>query len=234
MRNNYIIFNGKSSEDIKGLIIQELPSISRPKVRTENVVIDGRDGDIVTELGYQSYDKSMSIGLNMEADLDEVMQYFSGKGKVIFSNEPDKEYTVILSDKIDYNRLVKFRTANVKFHVQPYKYLVDEAPFIFDITNETEVKVANQGYIDSKPVITIWGTGTVTLTVNSVDICTLTFGENDTYLTVDSLQEDCYKDLTLKNRQMTGQFPKLKQGINTITWTGSISKIKVEPKSRWL
>ena len=233
MRNNYIIFNGKSSEDIKGLIIQELPSISRPKVRTESIVIDGKDGDVVTELGYQSYNKSMSIGLNMQADLDEVMNYFSGKGKVIFSNEPDKEYTVIIDDKIDYNRLVKFRTANVKFHVQPFKYLVDEAPFIFDIDDEESVKVANQGYIDSKPVITIWGTGTVTLTVNNVDVCTLDFN-NDAYLTVDSLEEECYKDLTLKNRQMTGQFPKLRPGINTITWDGTITKIKVEPKSRCL
>ena len=63
MKNNYIIFNGKNSNEIEGLIIQELPEITKPKLRTNNVVIDGRDGDIVEELGYASYTKQLSIGL---------------------------------------------------------------------------------------------------------------------------------------------------------------------------
>ena len=128
MKNNYIIFNGKNSNEIEGLIIQELPEITKPKLRTNNVVIDGRDGDIVEELGYASYTKQLSIGLNTKADIDEVMNFFTGKGKVIFSNEPDKVYDVLADDKVDYKRLVKFRQATVKFHVQPFKYLVDEAP----------------------------------------------------------------------------------------------------------
>lgn len=233
MRDNYVIFNGVDSRDIKGLIIQELPAISRPKVRTEKITIDGRDGDIINELGYQSYTKTMSIGLNMQADLDEVMNYFSGRGKIIFSNEPEREYTVIIDDKIDYNRLVKFRTANVKLYTQPYKYLVGEAPFIIEPTNETSLKVGNQGNINSKPVLTIWGTGTITISINSVETFTLTMNNNG-YIVVDSLNEEAYKEGILKNRQMTGQFPVLKPGLNTISWSGSLTKLKVEPKSRWL
>lgn len=233
MRNNYVIFNGKSSEDIPGLIIQELPSISRPKVRTEKITIDGRDGDIINELGYQSYTKTMSIGLNLDADLDEVMNYFNGRGKIIFSNEPDREYTVIMDDKIDYNRLVKFRTANVKMYTQPYKYLVAEAPYILEPTNETSLKVGNQGAIDSKPKLTIWGTGTITISINGVETFTLTMG-NDGYIVVDSLEQEAYKEGILKNRQMTGQFPVFKPGLNTVSWSGSLTKIQVESKSRWL
>ncbi len=232
MIHNYIIFNGKCSDEIDGLIISELPTISRPKIRTENIVIDGRDGDIVEELGYSSYTKELLIGLNTKADIDEVMNFFTGKGKVIFSNEPDKVYDVIADDKVDYKRLVKFKKATVKFHVQPYKYLVDEAPFVFNITNQTEVKVSNVGYVPSKPVITLYGEGDVQLLINGISVFSVNI--DDEYVVIDSLEQEAYKGLILKNRQMTGQFPTLKSGVNTISWVGNVTKIKVEPKSRWL
>ena len=57
---------------------------------------------------------------------------------------------------------------------------------------------------------------------------------NNGYIVVDSLNEEAYKEGILKNRQMTGQFPVLKPGLNTISWSGSLTKLKVEPKSRWL
>ena len=53
---NYIILNNKDSRDITGLLIQELPPISKPKMRTSVEEIDGRDGDITTKLGYEAYD----------------------------------------------------------------------------------------------------------------------------------------------------------------------------------
>ena len=48
---NYIILNGVNSNTITGLLIQELPPISKPLMRTQIDQIDGRDGDIVTKLG---------------------------------------------------------------------------------------------------------------------------------------------------------------------------------------
>ena len=51
---------------------------------------------------------------------------------------------------------------------------------------------------------------------------------------IDSINEEAYKNETLKNRNMSGEFPILESGVNIITWTGNLTKIKVEPKSRWL
>ena len=56
---NYIELNGKSSAEINGLLIQELPPISKPKMRTQIDTIDGRTGDIVTQLGFAAYDKTI-------------------------------------------------------------------------------------------------------------------------------------------------------------------------------
>ena len=58
---NYIILNGINSLTISGLLIQNLPPISKPKQRVEVEEIDGRDGDIVTYLGYGAYEKEFKI-----------------------------------------------------------------------------------------------------------------------------------------------------------------------------
>ena len=123
---NYVIINGVNSNTIPGLLIQSLPPISKPLMRTEVVEIDGRDGDIVYELGYSAYDKQISIGLHGNFDIDQVIKFFTGKGTVIFSNEPDKYYNFQIINQIDYQRLLRYRTATITLHVQPYKYAVGE------------------------------------------------------------------------------------------------------------
>lgn len=119
---NYITINGVRSDTVKGLIIQSLPPITKPKMRTTVEEIDGRDGDIITKLGYSAYDKEVSIGLYGDFDIDDCIKYFDSEGSVVFSNEPDKYYRFTIIDQIDFDRLIRFRTAKVKFHVQPFKF----------------------------------------------------------------------------------------------------------------
>ena len=119
---NYITLNGQRSDQIKGLLIQSLPSINKPLIRTEIEEIDGRDGDQIIKLGYSAYDKEMQIGLHGDYDIDEVIGFFDSEGTVIFSNEPDKYYYYTIIEQIDFERLLRFRQATVVFHVQPFKF----------------------------------------------------------------------------------------------------------------
>ena len=131
---NYIELNGEKSTNVKGLIIQSLPPISKPKMRTSIETIDGRDGDVVTKLGYSAYDKELSIGLHGDFDIDDAIAFFDSEGEVVFGNEPDKYYRYQILDQIDFERLVRFRTAKVKMHVQPFKH--DAVDRTFYIVNQ--------------------------------------------------------------------------------------------------
>lgn len=127
-----ITLNGKSSEEISGLLIQSLPPISKPLMRTQIEEIDGRDGDITTKLGYSAYDKEITIGLYGDFDINEVIAYFNSEGIVTFSNEPDKYYYYEILDQIDFERLIRFRTATVTMHCQPFKYSTTENGIVLE------------------------------------------------------------------------------------------------------
>ena len=124
---NTIFWKGVYSNTIEGLLISELPPISKPPLRVKETTIDGRDGSIIDELGYSSYEKSITIGLHGNYNINKVIKYFTGEGEIVFSNEPEKVYNAKIVAKVDYNRLLRYRTAVVKFKVQPYKYKYNEA-----------------------------------------------------------------------------------------------------------
>jgi predicted phage tail component-like protein len=106
-------------------------------MRIKETEIDGRDGSIVEELGYESYTKTIVIGLRSDFDINEVIKYFAGEGDLVFSNEIDKVYKARIVEGIDFERLIRFKRASIKFLCQPFKYKRDE------VFKETEVATAS-------------------------------------------------------------------------------------------
>ena len=140
---NSIIWKGVSSTTISGLLISELPPISKPAMRVKETAIDGRDGSIIEELGYSSYDKPVVIGLHGNFDINKVIKYFTGEGEVVFSNEPDKVYTAKIVGQIDYTRLLRYRQATIIFRTQPFKHKLNEAykPAPTEVLNGTALVI---------------------------------------------------------------------------------------------
>lgn len=359
---NYCILNGVKSTTIKGLLIQSLPPISKPRMRTSVEEIDGRDGDIVTKLGFSAYDKPMSIGLYGDYDIDEVIQFFTSDGTVIFSNEPDKFYNYTIISQIDFERLIKFKTATVTFHVQPFKFSAVDDAFSFSnnqlgvrlysatkngvtctaqngvisiqgtatsavefyvpinamtldageytlqattdgtgesacsirvigsvpsnadsfggnylplqnsgqasmtatlsasktfnyvwfyITSGTAMDftldvqmlnneldsftVFNRGNVTSKPTLTIYGSGTINLSINGAELFVINLADAG-YITLDGSQMNAYQGNILMNRSVAGDYSNLVMniGTNTISWVGNVTQIEVENVSRWI
>ena len=234
---NYIILNGKDSRYLDGFIVQALPPISKPKIRTQVEEIEGRDGDIITSLGYSAYDKTLKIGLYGNYRIDDIISYFDSSGVVTFSNEVDKFYRYQIVEQIDFERLVRFRTATVKFHVQPFKYSRVETKKVFPIgrTGITSAQVRNSGNTISRPIVTIEGEGNVSLSLNGKSILAINFGE-DRSITIDAEKMEAYNGNILKNRHVAGDYDNfaLSVGLNTISWSGKINKITLENYTRWI
>lgn len=176
--NTYLILNGVHSNTIPGLLIQSLPPVKKPKIRANIEQIDGRDGDIVTPLGYSAYDKEVSIGLYGNYDVDEIINYFNSSGQVTFSNEPNKYYNYEILDQIQFDKLIRYRTAKVKFHIQPFKYSVDDNTKNFTFNTANLINL--QEWYDNRSDLSVTS-GTFSITNDSVTINGTNATLNGTY-----------------------------------------------------
>lgn len=232
---NFITLNGIRSDSVKGLLISELPPVVKPQQRTEIEEIDGRDGDIVTKLGYSAYDRTMLIGLHGDFDIDDVIRFFDSEGDAVFSNEPDKLYKYQILDDIEFERLIRFRKAKVTFHVQPFKYSAVERIKTINAESEDSFRVLNSGNTVARPRITITGSGTINLSLNNHQMFVINLG-NEGYITIDTEEMNAYKGSVLKNRLVTGNYDNfaLTLGMNVLTWTGDVDAVSIEKYSRWI
>jgi phage-related protein len=235
----YVIINGKSSKQIDGLIVQSLPPITKPQMRTQLETVDGRDGDLVTQLGYSAYDKAFSIGLKGDYNVDDVAGFFNTSGRITFSNEIDKYYLFSQYAGIDFNRLLRFRTANVTVHVQPFKYSLIEGTIIATDNGKPtiDINVRNTGNIYSKPIFTITGKGQIDLYFNEVHKLKINLSNAGETIIIDTPGMNA---LSLSgdylNRQVTGDYDEMRlpPGANVVSVAGMASEIKIDQYSRWI
>lgn len=232
----YVVINNEDSRSIPGLLVCTLPPVTMPPKRTVIETIDGRDGDIVSVLGYEAYDKSFEIGLTDGYNIDDIISFFDSNGKIVFGNEPDRYYYFANYQPINFERLLRFKKATVTLHVQPFKY--DEAEdeesyFTFPF------RVRNDGNIFSRPKITIRGAGDVALSINGEEILTieLPIDADATTIIIDAVEMEAYGvNGEYLNRLVTGNYDNitLKSGLNVINVSGNVEEVKVSHVSRWI
>lgn len=231
----WVLINDKPSYGVNGLIITSLPPITKPKMRFASEEIDGRDGDIITTLGYQAYDKTVSIGLHGDFDIDKVVEFFATSGTITFSSEPDKVYRFRQLDSIDFERLVRYRTADVKLHVQPFKTGRLQRPKVFDGT-DAQALVTNAGNVVAAPKLTIKASGNIGVYLDGSQILSVT-NSGDYTLVIDvSKLEASTPEGALMNRAITGDYQRLalSPGKHTIKWSGAVHSLTIEDYSRWI
>lgn len=100
-----------------------------------------------------------------------------------------------------------------------------------------QINLYNGGNYESLPLISIEGSGNISITINDEDCCTI---ENvNGVVTIDSQIQECWvgnqEDISsLKNRDFYGEFPILAEGMNHIcidSTTNNLVKVIIEP--RW-
>lgn len=214
------------------ILITRKPVIPVAKRRAEYIPIDGRHGYLTVD--DETYDTipipvECSIADVSDANLRAIRAWLTGAGDLIFSDETDKVWKARVDEKIDYKTAL--------LYMREFVIMFDCFPLAYAITNNMVTKTTspatliNTGTVPSDPIIKVYGTGSINLTING-KIINLT--NVSSYVTVDSELVDCYKDTTLKNNDMTGDFPELIPGTNNISWTGTVTKIEITPNWRYL
>lgn len=84
----------------------------------------------------------------------------------------------------------------------------------------------NPGNVFSEPIITVTDSREITLIVG-MTIVELSEVNGD--ITIDSTLQEAYSGYTSMNNCMSGDFPTLPPGSNTISWTGNVSYLTVTP-----
>lgn len=229
MQDDYIILNNESSFK-NNIVVVELPFISIPKERIEEIEVLGLDGNLTISDGtYEPIIKKCKLYYEGNA-YDTLVEFFKNSGKVIFSNLPDRFYYYKIISEIPLKEIIenKWYEFEVTFKCQPFGYALNNDPVIIENKNTI---LYNSGTYYSKPEITVYGNGDVNLFIGDEQI---TLKDIKEYITVDTNKLRTYKDTIRQNHKKIGNYPILKKGENNITWDGYTAKIEIIPNWRYL
>ena len=87
--------------------------------------------------------------------------------------------------------------------------------------------LTNPGSVYSEPLITLTGSGDITLMVGTtiVELTDITTG-----IVLDCALKEAYLDTALMHDHMSGDFPVLKPGLNAISWSGNVTIVVISDK----
>lgn len=228
MTQHYCIFKGTDSRDL-GLYMEKCPERISPKRREESIVISGRHGTLTATDGtFETYIRSTEFIVKNKSRIDEICALFKGSGWLIFSDAPCRRFKARVNNQIEFSHIIRhLKRFIVEFEVQPFGY---------EISPQTIVKTApfslfNIGTFESEPIITVYGQGNITLTVNNSNVILKGINEK---ITLNTELLNAYNGALSLNNKMLGDFPVLSLGNNNISWTGNVTKLEITPNWRWL
>lgn len=230
--HDWFEWNGVRCTDY-GIRVTELPSITLPSERVSFVDVPGRSGSLTKTEGDDVYEDLLltatCIVQNTER-LEEIAAYLKGSGKVFFANREEGYYYARIVNQILFDVILRgnpHRRFAVNFRCKPFFYL-DDSP-TYSLTHSTFL--TNPGAVHSEPVITVYGSGDITLMVG---MSIIELSEVNGSITLDTPLMEAYSNGTSANRQMSGDFPTLSMGATAVSWTGNVSRVTVQPNWRTL
>lgn len=223
-------FREKHTSEFKGLVVKTVNNPLLPSKRINRVNVMGHNGEYIFENGYNNkvleFKCMMAKGTIKERRMRarDVALWLSGTGDLILDYEDDKTYKVVrtVSDvSLTVEQVVD--EFSIIFEVEPFQYGSFQN---FSVDNPTTVVITNNGNIEADTLISVTGTGDVTITCGT-KTCALN-GMTEK-LNLDNKRMLVYTDtLTNAISKHSGDFIKLTPGNNTLNITGSVSNLTVK------
>ena len=232
-RQGLIVYGGESSTDY-GIVVQEAPTFDKAKRRCTVYNVQGKNGAVIfQDDSFEDVPKSYKVWIAEETnDLAERVNAFTawlyskkGYQRLEDSFEPDVFRLAYYNGGQDVsNELMTYGETTISFTCRAERFYKDGE---FEETVSNGSKIYNPTRFESKPLIHIEGSGTVTISISGV---TMTATLTD-YINIDTETMNAYRLLAEnKNDKISGTFPTIKAGTNTIATTGTISKVTIVPR----
>lgn len=228
--NDWFEFNGVRCTEY-GIHVTEQPSIIRPSERVTFTNVPGRNGALTTLEGDDVYDDfilPISCTVSDISRLPEICAWLKGAGTLKLAARSGGFYYARLANQIELTKVLRNhenRLFTLNFRCNPFWYMDQTQPIML---NTSGTYITNPGNVFSEPVITVTGSGEVTLIVGM----TIVELELSGSITIDTPLMEAYSGVMSANSAMSGDFPKLLPGQNAVSWSGSVSKVVIQPNWR--
>ena len=223
----YFIFKGVNSRDYGVLEQSPMPpkamqtqkTIAIPN-RVEPLFEDSREFSPITI--------NAVLGITDKSKIDGIYGWLHGEGDLIFSNDLGKYYkATCYSEIMPQYMSARFGKIPIKFLCKPFRYAVENEPIT--LTSAQTLNVG--GSYPCEPVYKIYGTGDIDFIVNGE---VLEIKDVSEHIVIDTSRLIAYKGDTVLVNKTIGQYPMLGVGDNSISWTGTVTKVEITKNERWL
>lgn len=226
-------WNGRRCTDF-GVHVTEQPHPAVPSERVTFVDVPGRPGSLTKLEGEDVYDDLVMTASCIISDpsrIPEIAAYLKGSGKVTFANRQGGFYYARIVNQISFEKILRgnpHRGFAVNFRCKPFWYMEGTQPITLTTSGTS---IINPGSVFSEPVITVYGTGEITLMAG---ITIVELSEVSGSITLDSGLQEAHSGSVSLNHRMSGDFPVLRPGSNAISWSGNVSQMTIQPNWRCL
>lgn len=232
----HFVFNGHNSDEF-GICIENTPSLDRPERKHNVYQIPGRNGDIVEMLdAYDNINKTYTVWAANDYFTDVTKDYNAIAAWLYTTNgytrleddfEPDIFRLAYFVGPMDVENLLNmYGKTKLTFNCRPERYFKDGEKTI-TITNGSTI--INKTAFTAKPLICITGSGDCSIRIG---IHTMNITGLVDYIYIDCDTMEAYRQAAEnKNNMISGDFPVIDSGTQSIVTTGTITDIKVTP--RW-
>ena len=230
---NWVSFRGVSTASMTGVAVATMPSPRKAGKRITQYKVKGRDGVMHTDDGFDNFDMTIRLMLLGEnaTTRQTVNAWADGTGKLFSSDDSGKCWSASVNREIVWYRDEVggkfYDVAEIVFNCQPI--MRETTPTVYTLT--ADGTIASIGNYESQPMIKITGSGNCTLSINGTE---MTFSGLSSSVPVFVDCENGYVYTSSGATAMTGEFPHMVIGTNTVVIGGGTTMVEITANWGWV
>ncbi|SKA11602.1 Phage-related protein [Pilibacter termitis] len=224
----FILNNNIDSYTDLGIRITSPPILPTTQRIIDTIEVDGREGSLTLLKGWEDITITFRAALSNKMEWGEVLSIFQTAETITLSTDNTVYYKIKHVKTSGLTHLLSnLWEFELEIRCAPFRYLNN----VSNINRTSSGTVQGYGNIYSQPKITVYGTGSRTLTINGKPIV---LNILNGHLILDSELKECYYGNVAQNQNMTGDFPILTPTTNQVTLGTGITKVEIEARWRYL